>query len=334
MAPAAYLELQSLGELRRRAEQLELLLGSCCICPRCCAVDRLHGGRGACGSGYLPMVSWYGPHFGEEPPISGIKGAGNIFFANCNLRCVYCQNHRISQNPGRERHHQVDFEHLAGIMLELQERGCHNLNLVSPTHFAPQIVRALVIAVGKGLRLPIVYNSNGYESVQTLQLLDGVVDVYLPDAKYSDDAVGLRYSGVDLYAVRVREALREMFRQTGAGLTFDAAGMLAKGLVIRLLVLPNELAGIEASLQFIHQELSPEVAVSLMSQYYPTHLAACQDRYALLMRKITAEEWARAVSALDRLGMENGWMQDWEQAADHYQPNFDDPDNPFEGCGL
>jgi len=334
MVHASYLELQSLGQLRGRAEQLELLLGSCSVCPRCCAVDRLHGEQGACSSGYLPIVAWFGPHFGEEPPISGIKGAGNIFFANCNLRCVYCQNHQISQNPDGERYRQVDFEHLAGIMLELQERGCHNINLVSPTHFVPQIVRALVIAAGRGLSLPIVYNSNGYESVQTLQLLDGVVDVYLPDSKYSDDAVGLRYSGVDLYASRTRAALREMFRQTGAGLTFDAGGMLTKGLLIRLLVLPNDLAGIEESLQFIHQELSPEVAVSLMSQYYPTHLAACQDRYPLLMRKINAGERARAVSALDRHGMENGWMQDWELAADHYQPNFDDPDNPFEGCGT
>jgi putative pyruvate formate lyase activating enzyme len=333
MVHPSYLELFTLGELRDRAAQLELFLSSCRACPRCCAVDRLHGEQGSCRSGYVPIVSWYGPHFGEEPPISGTKGAGSIFFGSCNLRCVYCQNHQISQNPDSERHHPVDLEQLAGIMLGLQALGCHNINLVSPTHFVPQIVRALVIAAGKGLSLPIVYNTSGYESVEILQLLDGIVDVYLPDSKYSDDAVGLQYSGVDLYATRVRAALREMFRQTGAGLTFNAAGMLTKGLVIRLLVLPNDLAGIEETLQFIHRELSPEVAVSLMSQYYPTHLAVHRDRYPLLMRKINAGEWARAVAALERLGMENGWMQDWEEAADHYQPNFDDRDNPFQGCG-
>jgi putative pyruvate formate lyase activating enzyme len=328
----SYLDLFSTGELHRRVELLESLLGPCRVCPQHCAVDRSKGDQGVCHSGLRPIVSWHGPHYGEEPPISGEKGAGNIFFGNCNLRCVYCQNHQISQNPQHERRHEVDCEHLATIMLGLQSQGCHNINLVSPTHFVPQIVRALLKAAEKGLSLPVVYNTNGYESVETLQLLEGIVDVYLPDLKYADDAIARSYSWVRRYATTARAAIQEMFRQTGCNLGFDGHGMLARGLVIRLLVLPNDLAEIEDSLRFIRQELSPEVAVSLMSQYYPTHLVTRQDQYPLLMRRISAGEWTQAVAALERYGMENGWMQAWDEAADHYQPDFDDRQNPFKGC--
>ncbi len=322
-------------ELTKRADLLDAVLESCAICPRACGVNRILDNRGYCRSGRLPIVSAYGPHFGEEPPISGSRGAGNIFFGNCNLRCVHCQNYQISQCPEAERHREVDFQVLASVMLELAGMGCHNINLVSPTHFVPQSVRSLTIARAAGLTLPIVYNSNGYESVETLRLLDGVVQVYLPDLKYADEDAAASYSKAEDYVVSARAALREMYRQMGPELVFADDGTLIRGLVIRLLVLPNGLADIEQSLQFIHDELSPDVAVSLMSQYYPTHRVLKSHGYALLARKINAAEWHRALVAMERLGMESGWLQDWEEAPDCYRPDFNDrcqafsnPSNP------
>jgi putative pyruvate formate lyase activating enzyme len=316
-------------ELAQRADSLEGMLRTCRVCPHVCGVDRTAGETGICRSGHSPIIASYGPHFGEEPPISGIQGAGNIFFGNCNLGCVYCQNHQISQYPLTERHHEVDCRHLAGIMMDLAHSGCHNINLVSPTQFVPQIVRALSLAGSAGLSIPIVYNSNAFESVEVLRLLDGIVHVYLPDLKYADDEIARGYSKADNYVSRARTAIREMYRQMGSSLIFDDDGILLRGLITRLLVLPNDLAGIARSLQFIHDDLSPDVAISLMAQYYPTHRVVTTDHYPLLSRKINAAEWERAVGALDRLGMETGWLQDWKEAPDSYRPDFSDRLNPF-----
>jgi putative pyruvate formate lyase activating enzyme len=325
----SYVSLLHAGELRRRVEQLEALLERCTVCPLDCGNNRLKDELARCYSGQLPIVSSYTPHFGEEPPITGTRGAGNIFFGNCNLRCVYCQNYQISQAHKEQIKNQITHERLAEMMLELQARGCHNINFVSPTHFAPQMARAVFIAAEQGLRLPIVYNTNSYDSVEVLKLLDGVVDVYLPDLKYAENEAGFLYSKVRSYRDISRAALKEMFRQTGDELIVDDDGLLRRGLVIRLLVLPNDLGGLRESLQWITRELSPQVAVSLMAQYYPTNVAGTNPRYTLLSRRISESEWLRAVALLDEFGMENGWMQEYDGAAFYYRPDFNDSATPF-----
>ena len=325
----SYLDLYESGELAERVEALETLLLSCTVCPLDCGNNRMENQIARCFSGRLPIVSSYTKHFGEEPAIVGTRGAGLIFFGNCNLRCVYCQNYQISQAHKEQLKNEVTHERLAEMMLELQSRGCHNINFVSPTHFAPQLARAVLIAAGRGLRLPIVYNTNAYDSVEVLRLLEGVVGVYLPDLKYADSSEGYTFSKVPHYAERARAALKEMYRQTGAELVFRADGTLARGLVVRLLVLPNDVAGIRESLEWIRDELSPRVAVSLMAQYYATNKAATDERYMLLGRRLTEGEWWRAVSLLERLGMEEGWMQEYDGASHYYRPDFTDPETPF-----
>jgi len=325
----SYLRLLQNGELRHRVESLEALLARCTICPRDCLNNRLEDEIAACYSGRLPIVSSYTAHFGEEPPLSGTRGAGNIFFGNCNLRCVYCQNYQISQTHKEQIKNEVTHERLAEMMLELQARGCHNINFVSPTHFAPQMARAILIAAEQGLRLPIVYNTNAYDSVEVLKLLDGIVDVYLPDLKYAEDEAGYLYSKVRSYRSVSRAAIAEMYRQTGDQLVTGEDGLLKRGLVIRLLVLPNDIGGVRESLEWIRAELSSDVAVSLMAQYYPTNVAGTNPRYTLLSRRIRETEWLRAVSALDELGMQEGWMQEYDGAAFYYRPDFDDTETPF-----
>jgi len=325
----SYLSLLGTGELSRRVEALEALLESCTVCPRDCLNNRLNDEIAACYSGRLPIVSSYTAHFGEEPPLVGTRGAGNIFFGNCNLRCVYCQNYQISQTHKLQIKNEVTHERLAEMMLELQARGCHNINFVSPTHFAPQMARAILIAAGQGFRLPIVYNTNAYDSVEVLKLLDGIVDVYLPDLKYAEDEAGFLYSKVRGYRECARAAIGEMYRQMGAKLVYDEAGLLQRGLVIRLLVLPNDIGGVRESLQWIHGELNPRVAVSLMAQYYPTNVAGTNQRYVLLSRRIRETEWMQTVAALDELGMQEGWMQEFDGAAFYYRPDFNDRETPF-----
>ena len=261
--------------------------------------------------------------------MSGTHGAGNIFFGNCNLRCVYCQNYQISQTWKEQRKNEVTHERLAEMMLELQGRGCHNIGFVSPTHFAPQMARAILIAAERGLRLPIVYNTNAYDSVEVLKLLDGIVDIYLPDLKYADSDAGFQYSKVRDYAVHARAAIKEMHRQMGSDLVFDEDRLLRRGLLIRLLVLPNDIAGLEENLRWIRDELGPQTAVSLMAQYYATNKAATDDRYILLSRRISEREWFEAVSLLEDLGMEEGFMQEYESASYYYRPDFEDKDHPF-----
>ncbi|HJQ33725.1 MAG TPA: radical SAM protein [Pyrinomonadaceae bacterium] len=324
-----YLDLYESGELGRRVEALERMLLSCTVCPLDCGNDRTRGELARCYSAALPVVSSYTPHFGEEPALVGAGGAGNIFFGNCNLRCVYCQNYQISQAHKEQVKNEVTHERLAGMMLELQSKGCHNINFVSPTHFAPQVARAVLIAAERGLKLPIVYNTNAYDSVEVLRLLEGIVGVYLPDLKYADSSEGYTYSKVPNYTEHARAALKEMYRQTGDELVFREDGTLVRGLVVRLLVLPNDIAGVRESLEWIRDCLSPRVAISLMAQYYATNRAATDERYMLLSRRITESEWWRAVSLLDSLGMEEGWMQEYDGASHYYRPDFTDPETPF-----
>src|SRR6478609_4201629 len=235
---AAYLKLLAANKLEARVVQLEEMLRSCTVCPKLCGNDRLNDDIAACYSGRLPIVSSYTAHFGEEPCLSGTNGAGNIFFGNCNLRCVYCQNYQISQTWKEQKKNEITHKRLAEMMLELQDRGCHNIGFVSPTHFAPQMAHAILIAAEKGLKLPIVYNTNAYDSVEVLRLLDGIVDIYLPDLKYADSEAGFQYSKVRDYKEHARAAIKEMHRQTGDKLVFGEDGLLRSGLLIRLLVLP------------------------------------------------------------------------------------------------
>jgi putative pyruvate formate lyase activating enzyme len=259
----------------------------------------------------------------------GTRGAGNIFFGNCNLRCVYCQNYQISQTHKEQLKNEITNQRLAEIMLELQAKGCHNINFVSPTHFVPQMARSILIAAEAGLKLPIVYNTNAYDSVAVLRLLEGIVDIYLPDLKYAEDEAGYLYSKVGGYKEHARSAIAEMYRQVGDELVFDGNGLLQQGLIIRLLVLPNDVGGVRESLEWIRDELSPRVAISLMAQYYPTHQAAASKRHLLLSRRITETEWLRALTALDELGMEEGWMQEFDGAAYYYRPDFENRETPF-----
>jgi len=320
-----YLALYRSGELERRAQELEARLGSCDICPRHCGVNRLRGERGFCHSAYLPIVAAVCAHHGEEPPISGNRGSGTIFFGNCNMRCVYCQNHQISQNWRRQSSREIDFRSLAERMLYLQdELGCHNINLVSPSHFVPQIVRALLEAVPLGLRLPLVYNSSGYDSVSTLRALDGIIDIYLPDLRYASDRWARKFSRAPNYVAHARAAIREMYRQVGE-LVLDEAGLAQRGLIVRHLILPHGLAGSQDSLTWLAKELSPRVAVSIMSQYFPAHRAG---RIPLLARKLTAGEYSQVMELAERLGLENGWVQEMG-AADSYLPDFDREPHPF-----
>ncbi len=326
---AKYLTLLSANELERRVEELEALLAACSICPKDCGNDRLNDEIAACYSGRLPIVSSYTAHFGEEPCLSGTNGAGNIFFGNCNLRCVYCQNYQISQTWKTQRKNEITHERLAEMMLELQDRGCHNIGFVSPTHFAPQMARAILIAARQGLTLPIVYNTNAYDSVEVLKSLDGIIDVYLPDLKYADSNAGFQYSKVRDYTLHARAAIKEMHRQMGDDLIFGDDGLLKRGLMIRLLVLPNDVAGIEDNLRWIRDELSPKTAISLMAQYYATNKAATDDRYILLSRRISEGEWFEAVSLLHALGIDEGFMQEYESASHYYRPDFADTAKPF-----
>ncbi len=317
------------GELAERVERLYALLAACTVCPRECGNDRLRNMLASCASGLNPVVSSYTAHFGEEPALSGTRGAGNIFFGNCNLRCVYCQNFQISQDFAGQRGNEVTVERLAEMMLELEKRGCHNIGLVSPTHYAPQIARAVLLAARAGLALPIVYNTNAYDSVEVLRLLDGIVDIYLPDFKYADNASGWLYSKVPDYADRSREALLEMYRQKGSSLVFGEDGLLTGGLLVRVLVLPNNVARICESLSWIAETLSPRVAISLMAQYYPIHRAVSNEKYAGINRSITAVEWEEALAALEDNGMDCGYQQEFETANKYYRPDFTDRETPF-----
>jgi putative pyruvate formate lyase activating enzyme len=272
------------------------LLAQCHLCARKCGVNRLDGEIGQCGTADKAIVSSFGPHFGEEAPLVGRHGSGTIFFAYCNLHCVFCQNYSISQHGEGSA---VDSQELAGMMLSLQAKGCHNINLVSPTHVVPFILEAFEIAAGEGLQLPIVYNTGGYDAMETLRLLDGIVDIYMPDMKYSEAKAGEKYSGVKRYPQVNRAAVKEMHRQVG-DLHTDGSGVATRGLLVRHLVLPHRLAGTEGVVKFLAREISDNTYLNVMAQYHPCYRAF---DYAELSRPVTSEEFAEAIGLARQYGL-------------------------------
>jgi len=321
-----YIALYRSGELERRAESLEARLNSCDICPRECGVNRRENEPGFCHSAHLHIVSAVCTHHGEEPAISGSRGSGTVFFGNCNMRCVYCQNHQISQDWERQQSREMDCRTLAERMLYLQdELGCHNINFVSPSHFVPQLVRTVLEAVPMGLRLPLVYNTSSYDSIESLRELDGIISIYLADLRYASNKWGRKFSQAPDYVERARAAIKEMYRQVGE-LVMDDEGIAQRGLIVRHLILPNRLANSEESLTWLVGELSPKVTVSIMSQYFPAHRAS---RIPLLSRTISLSEYSEVTRLLDRLEIENGWLQEMD-ASVNYLPDFTREGHPFD----
>jgi putative pyruvate formate lyase activating enzyme len=293
---AAYLELYRSGKLRERIEAAVSLLESCSVCPRNCGVNRLTGDVGKCRTPREAIVSSYGPHFGEEVPLVGGHGSGTIFFTNCNLRCQFCQNYSISQLGEGEK---VNKEELADMMLSLQAKGCHNINLVSPTHVVPQILEALEIAVESGLYIPLVYNSGGYDSVETLRIIAGIVDIYMPDMKYDDEETAKELSGIESYPSVNRAAIKEMHQQVG-DLKVNEQGVAQRGLLVRHLVLPNGLAGTKGIVNFVSKEISPNTYVNIMAQYHPCYRAF---QIPSLARRISPMEFHEALSMAQEAGL-------------------------------
>jgi putative pyruvate formate lyase activating enzyme len=294
---AAYLQPLRSGELKRRVATAYARLEACDLCGRECGVNRRESGAGAgCRTGEQAVVSSYGPHFGEEEPLVGSGGSGTIFFTWCNLRCQYCQNYEISQEGEGD---EIEPEDLARMMLTLQAQGCHNINLVSPSHVVPQILAGLLIAAEAGLRLPLVYNTGGYDSLKTLALLDGVIDIYMPDMKYADSSVGQRLSRVDNYAAVNQAAVKEMHRQVG-DLAVDAQGVARRGLLVRHLVLPEGLAGTAPIVCFLRDQISPNTYINVMDQYRPCYRA---HDLPPLDRRPTANEYAEAVRLARQAGL-------------------------------
>lgn len=292
----AYLSLLPSGELRERVRLAYQRLGQCDICPRECLVDRRRDEVGSCRTGVRAIVSSYGPHFGEEAPLVGRGGSGTIFFGFCNLRCCFCQNYQISQlGEGRE----VEPEELATMMLALQARGCHNINFVSPTHVVPQMLAGVLIAAHTGLKIPLVYNTGGYDSLETLRLLDGVVDIYMPDMKYADGETARRLSGIRNYPAVNRAAVKEMHRQVG-DLVLDGSSIARRGLLVRHLVLPKGLAGTKEIVQFLAAEISPQTYLNLMDQYRPCYQA---HHHPQLNRRLTSQEYAEALGEAQAAGL-------------------------------
>lgn len=322
----SYIALYKSGELAKRAARLEARLEACDICPRQCFENRLNDRTGSCHSGYLPVVSSYCDHYGEEPVLSGTRGSGTIFFGNCNLRCVYCQNYQISQDWKNQNKNRIGFNRLAEIMLYLQDDlKCHNINLVSPSHFVPQIVKALAIAVPAGLKIPLVYNTNSYDSLDTLKELDGIIDIYLPDLKYSSDKLARKYSHARHYVESSRAAITEMYRQVG-DLETDENNIAVKGMIIRHLILPEDIAGSKESLEWLADKVSINVAISLMSQYSPQNKA---HKIKALARPISQDEYNDVLSIHERLGFENGWVQQLD-SSNNYLPDFFNSAHPFD----
>lgn len=286
--------------IRERADQALARLESCDMCPRNCGVNRLLDETGFCRTGRYALVSSYGPHFGEEPPLVGSRGSGTIFFAGCNLGCIFCQNYDISHLLHGST---AAPEELAGLMLELQRRGCHNINFVTPSHVGAQLLEALPIAKQRGLTIPLVYNCGGYDSLETLRLLDGVIDIYMPDAKYADEKVAMELSRAPNYPQIMKAALKEMHRQVG-DLELDERGIAVKGMIIRHLVLPNGLAGTQDIMHFIARELSTNSYVNIMEQYHPVYKAY---EHSLINRRITRTEYLEALDMASAEGLHRGF---------------------------
>jgi putative pyruvate formate lyase activating enzyme len=310
--------------LDRRVEALLDLLSECRVCPRNCRVKRLVDRRAVCRTGRWAEVASHCVHRGEEPCISGSRGSGTVFFAHCNLACVYCQNAQISQEwrPGDGA---LTAGELAGLYLELQELGVHNLNWVSPSHVVPQAVEALALAARRGLRIPVVYNSGGYDAASTLALLEGIVDIYMPDMKYFDEPSAKELSDAVGYIPNAQAALAEMWRQVGP-LDLREDGVARRGLLVRHLVLPNRLSQSVEVLRFLASALGKTASVSLLAQYFPRHRAV---GHPLLSRPLHEGEYARVVDALEKEGLEEGYIQELKSAS-HYLPDFLAEGHPFE----
>lgn len=297
-----YFDLYQSGELLQRVREGYRRLAACDLCPHDCGVNRIKDERGVCGAGLRPKIASANVHGGEEPPISGTRGSGTIFLSGCSLKCVFCQNFPISQLGNGQELSTFD---LADRMIKLQRQGVHNINFVTPTHYLPQILAALLLAIPQGFLLPIVWNSSGYEKVDALRLLDGLVDIYLPDMKYSDDLYSVDISSAPAYRAINRQAVSEMLRQVGH-FQADEQGIAVKGLIIRHLVLPERLAGSRDTLRWIAEHLGTETHIALMNQYFPAHLANSSES---LGRKIVETEYEEAVELLEEFGLENGWVQ-------------------------
>lgn len=319
-AVPGYLRTLERGKLEGRLDLLEEMLRKCRLCVRECGVDRLNGEKGFCGAGADLEVASVCVHTGEEPVLTGKIGVGNVFLGRCNMKCVFCQNHAISQPAGDSRPDWLTTpEELAEELLRFQEQGCPTAGFVSPTHYAPRIFQAVAIAARKGFRLPLIYNTNGYDSPELLRLLDGMVDIYMPDFKYWDPVKALMYSEAPGYRRAAMEGILEMHRQVG-DLRLNEEGTAEGGLLVRLLVLPGGVSGTERTLRFLAEEFGTGVFISLMSQYYPAHRAR---RFPPLHRRLKPEEYAAAVRLMEELGFENGWVQDPITSPDSCLPGID-----------
>ncbi|MCF8142647.1 MAG: radical SAM protein [Deltaproteobacteria bacterium] len=296
MNEPSYLRLYREGELARRVDRALSLLEACCLCPRSCGVDRPNGKTGYCRTGRNARIASYNAHFGEEAPLVGRHGSGTLFFSSCNLLCTFCQNFEISHlNEGIE----VVPDQIAGMMIDLMEKGCHNINLVTPTHVVPQILEALELAVKKGLNIPLVYNSGGYESIETLRLLDGIVDIYMPDFKFWEDSWAERFCHAPDYPDAARTAIREMYRQVG-DLVMDSEGIAVRGLLVRHLVMPDGVAGTADIMNFLAEEISKDTYLNVMDQYRPCGPAEADPA---VNRRLTSQEYREAVAAARKAGL-------------------------------
>jgi len=299
----SYLNAYKTGRLQEVARRLFSSLSLCQLCPRRCKVNRLEKKIGFCKTTVLPKVYSFIAHHGEEPPISGTKGSGTIFFSHCNMGCLYCQNYEFSHlGKGRE----YSFEELAGIMLKLQAQGCHNINLVTPTHVLPQILKSLELAILQGLKIPLVYNTSGYELKEIIELLDGIVDIYLADSRYGDNLIAQELSLAPDYVECNQAALMKMHRQVGVA-QISQEELITKGLIIRHLVLPNQVSGTNSIMKFIAKKLSEDTYISLMSQYLPYYKASGNTK---INRRIKADEYEEAKKILEKYHLLNGWIQE------------------------
>lgn len=294
---------------------MEINLSSCTLCPHMCKINRNNGRIGRCRSSANVKIALASLHHFEEPCISGKNGSGTVFFSNCNLSCVFCQNYKISQQG---LGHEISIDELANIFLEQQNQGAENINLVTPTMYVPQIIEALKIAKKKGLHLPIIYNSNGYENVETIKLLNGYIDVYLPDLKYFDNDLAKKYSGINNYFEYATKAICEMYFQVGLP-TFDDNGLIKKGIIIRHLVLPNHIDNSKKVLLWIKENMPKDIYISLMAQYFPTYKAKDIED---LNRKLTNEEFEEIKNYLDELNLYNGYFQELGDHEEEYVPDF------------
>jgi len=292
----SYLNLLKSGELKERSEAAAEMLQACKLCPHLCGIDRARGEKGMCQAGRYVVVNSVCPHFGEERVLVGEHGSGTIFFGYCNLKCVFCQNFELS---ARGQGHEITVEELANAMLQLQKIGCHNINFVSPTHFAAQIIQGVEIAAEKGLNIPLVYNTGGFDTVETLRILEGVIDIFMPDIKFFTEDAALKYLRVKGYPQAVKDAIKEMHRQVG-DLKTDEQGLAYRGLLVRHLVMPGGLAGSGEIMRFLVEEVSPHTFVNIMRQYHPSHLA---DKYPEINRRITRQEFAKAVDTAKEAGL-------------------------------